>query len=332
MILITGACGFIASALTWELNENGKNNIILSGELEKEDKWLNIRDRDYYDWVHKNDLFEWLAIEENAKKITSVVHMGACSATTETDMDFLMENNYEYTKKLWKFCTERNINYIYASSAATYGLGELGYNDDVDPIELKKLKPLNKYGYSKKFFDDWAFKQNETPKQWVGIKFFNVYGPQEYHKDRMASMVFHAFNQYKKDGLVKLFKSHKSEYEDGGQLRDFVYIKDVVKVLKFFIESEGKSGIYNIGTGLARSFKDLALNAIRACANDYSLEESKVIEYVPMPEDLRGRYQYYTCAEMKKLKSVGYTEKFHTLEEGIKDYVQNHLAKENPYL
>jgi len=332
MILITGACGFIASALTWKLNESGRNDIILSGELEKEDKWLNIRDRDYYDWVHKNDLFDWLSIEENAAKITSVVHMGACSATTEADMDFLMDNNYEYTKKLWKFCTKRDINYIYASSAATYGLGELGYDDDVSPEELKKLKPLNKYGYSKKFFDDWAFKQKETPKQWVGIKFFNVYGPQEYHKDRMASMVFHAFNQYKKDGIVKLFKSHKDEYGDGGQLRDFVYIKDVVKVLKFFIESEDKSGIYNIGTGIARSFKDLALNAIRASANDYSLKESDVIEYVPMPEDLRGRYQYYTCAEMKKLKSVGYTEKFHTLEEGIKDYVQNHLAQENSYL
>lgn len=332
MILITGACGFIASALTQELNEGGINDIILSGELEKEDKWLNIRDRDYYDWVHKNDLFEWLSVEANAAKITAVVHMGACSATTETDMDFLMENNYEYTKKLWKFCTTRNINYIYASSAATYGVGELGYDDDVSPEELKKLKPLNKYGYSKKFFDDWAFKQEMTPKQWVGIKFFNVYGPQEYHKGRMASMVFHAFNQYKKDGLVKLFKSHKFEYEDGGQLRDFVYIKDVVKVLKFFMESEGKSGIYNIGTGVARSFKDLALNAVRACADDYSLEESKIIEYVPMPEDLRGKYQYYTCAEMKKLKSVGYKEKFHTLEEGIKDYVQNHLVKENPYL
>jgi ADP-L-glycero-D-manno-heptose 6-epimerase len=332
MILITGASGFIGSALTWELNENGINDIILSGELEKEDKWLNIRDRDYYDWIHKSDLFEWLAIEENAKKITAVVHMGACSATTEADMDFLMENNYEYTKKLWKFCTEKNINYIYASSAATYGIGEQGYNDDVTPEELKKLKPLNKYGYSKKFFDDWALKQTETPKQWVGIKFFNVYGPQEYHKGRMASMIFHAFNQYKKDGQVKLFKSHKEGYEDGGQLRDFVYIKDVVKVLRFFVESEGKSGIYNIGTGIARSFKDLALNAIRAAACDYTINESDVIEYVSMPEDLRGRYQYYTCAEMLKLKKVGYTEKFHSLEEGIKDYVQNHLAKENPYL
>ena len=332
MILITGASGFIGSALVWELNENGRNDIILSGELEKEDKWLNIRGRDYLDWVHKDDLFEWLAIEENAKNITAVVHMGACSATTESDMDFLMDNNYGYTKKLWEFCTERNINYIYASSAATYGMGEQGYNDEMTPEELKGLKPLNKYGYSKKIFDDWALKQENTPKQWVGIKFFNVYGPQEYHKGRMASMIFHAFNQYKKDGYVKLFKSHKEGYEDGGQLRDFVYIKDVVKVLRFFIENEDKSGIYNIGTGIARSFRDLALNAVRAAANDYTLEESKVIEYIPMPEDLRGRYQYYTCAEMKKLKKVGYTEEFHTLEDGVKDYVQNHLAKENPYL
>lgn len=332
MILITGASGFIASALTWELNENGRNDIILSGELEKEDKWLNIRDRDYYDWIHKDDLFEWLSIEENAKKIETVVHMGACSATTEADMDFLMDNNYNYTKKLWKFCTERNINYIYASSAATYGIGEQGYNDDVTPEELKKLKPLNKYGYSKKFFDDWALKQEGTPAQWVGIKFFNVYGPQEYHKGRMASMAFHGFNQYQEIGKVKLFKSHKEGYEDGGQLRDFVYIKDVVKVLRFFIESKDKSGIYNIGTGVARSFKDLILNAVRAGANDYTISESDVIEYVPMPEDLRGRYQYYTCAEMLKLKKAGYNQKFYSLEEGVKDYVQNHLSKENSYL
>lgn len=332
MILITGASGFIGSALVWELNENGINDIILSGELEKEDKWLNLRGRDYFDWVHKSDLFEWLEVEENAKKITTIVHMGACSATTESDMDFLMENNYEYTKKLWNFSTERQINFIYASSAATYGIGEQGYNDDVTAEELKKLKPLNKYGYSKKIFDDWALKQEKTPKQWVGIKFFNVYGPQEYHKGRMASMVFHAFNQYKKDGIVKLFKSHKEGYEDGGQLRDFVYIKDVVKVLHFFINSKDKSGIYNIGTGVARSFRDLALNAVRASASDYTLSEKEVIEYVPMPEDLRGRYQYYTCAEMLKLKKAGYNQKFHSLEEGVKDYVQNYLAKENPYL
>ncbi len=332
MILITGACGFIASALTWELNKNGRNDIILCGELEKEDKWLNIRDRDYSDWIHKDELFQWLETEENAIKITSVVHMGACSATTESDMDFLMKNNFEYTKKLWKFCTKKNINFIYASSAATYGLGELGYDDDVSSKELKKLKPLNKYGYSKKFFDDWALKQKETPKQWVGIKFFNVYGPQEYHKGRMASMVYHSFNQFKETGKVKLFKSHKDGYEDGGQLRDFVYIKDVVKVLNFFIESNGKSGIYNIGTGRARSFRDLALNAIRAKENNYTINEVDVIEYVPMPEDLRGRYQYYTCAEMKKLKKAGYNENFYSLEEGIKDYVQNYLSKEYPYL
>lgn len=332
MILITGACGFIASALAWELNENKENNIILSGELEDGEKWLNIRDRDYFDWVHKSDLFEWLGVEENAKKITSVVHMGAISATTEADMDLLMSNNYGYTKKLWQFCAKQNINFVYASSAATYGLGELGYNDDVTPEELKNLKPLNKYGYSKKLFDDWAFKQEEKPKQWAGIKFFNVYGPQEYHKGRMASMVYHSFNQYKENGKVKLFTSHKEGYEDGGQLRDFVYIKDVVKVLRFFTTGEGNSGIYNIGTGTARSFKDLAVNTVRAAANDYTIKEEDIIEYVPMPQDLRGRYQYYTCAEMKKLRRAGYTEEFHTLEEGVKDYVQNHLAKEHQYL
>ncbi len=332
MILITGAAGFIGSALVWRLNEEGINDIIVSDKLRNAEKWLNLRKRDYADWVDRDELFDWLAVPANAEKITAVVHMGACSATTETDGDFLMKNNYEFSKKLWDFCTERNIKYVYASSAATYGMGELGYDDEVSVEELKKLMPLNKYGYSKKFFDDWAFKQEKAPKQWVGVKFFNVYGPQEYHKGRMASMVFHAYNQYKEKGLVKLFTSHKEGYEDGWQLRDFVYIKDVVNVLKFFLDNEVESGVYNLGTGKCRAFYELALNAVRASADNYEIEGKDVIEFTPMPEDLRGRYQYFTEAAMNKLVKAGYTEKFHTLEEGVKDYVQNYLAKEDSYL
>ena len=258
--------------------------------------------------------------------------MGAFPATTERDGDFLMENNYGYSKKLWDFCAARQIPYVYASSAATYGAGELGYNDDVTPEELKKLQPLNKYGYSKKIFDDWAFKQSIAPKQWCGLKFFNVYGPQEYHKGRMASMVFHTFNQYRDNGGVKLFKSHKEGFKDGEQLRDFVYLKDVVDVMYFLLTEKVESGVYNIGTGEARSFLDLSMATMRAASNNPELKVEDVVEFIPMPEDLRGRYQYFTQASMEKLKRTGYTKKFTSLEEGVKDYVQNYLAKEDSYL
>ncbi|MBC2856425.1 MAG: ADP-glyceromanno-heptose 6-epimerase [Cetobacterium sp.] len=331
MIIVTGAAGFIASAFIWKLNEMGINDILAVDKLRTEDKWLNLRKRDYADWCDRDELFDWLAIPENAEKVTGVLHMGAISATTEKDGDLLMKNNYEYSKKLWNFCTERNINYVYASSAATYGAGEQGYNDEVSPEELKKLLPLNKYGYSKKYFDDWAFKQKNHPKQWVGVKFFNVYGPQEYHKGRMASMVFHTFNQYLKDGGVKLFKSHKDGYKDGEQLRDFVYIKDVVDVLAFFMFEKVQSGVYNLGTGTARSFHDLSLETIRYAANNQNIKTEDVIEFVPMPEDLRGKYQYFTEASMDKLKKAGYNKKFYSLEEGVKDYV-SYLTKEDPYL
>lgn len=332
MIIVTGAAGMIGSAMVWKLNEMGRNDIIVVDKLRIEEKWLNLRKRDYADWVDRDELFNWLANPANADKITGVVHMGACSATTERDGDFLMENNYGYSKKLWDFCAARQIPYVYASSAATYGAGELGYNDDVTPEELKKLQPLNKYGYSKKIFDDWAFKQSIAPKQWCGLKFFNVYGPQEYHKGRMASMVFHTFNQYRENGGVKLFKSHKEGFKDGEQLRDFVYLKDVVDVMYFLLTERVESGVYNIGTGEARSFLDLSMATMRAASNNPELKVEDVVEFIPMPEDLRGRYQYFTQASMEKLKRAGYTKKFTSLEEGVKDYVQNYLAKEDSYL
>lgn len=326
MILITGAAGFIGSALVWKLNELGRSDLILTDKLRSEEKWQNIAKRNYADWVNRDELFEWLKVEENAKKIDVIVHMGACSATTEADGDFLMKNNYEFSKKLWEFATERQIQFIYASSAATYGMGELGYNDQIDLEGHLNLRPLNKYGYSKKIFDVWALKQEKTPKQWIGLKFFNVYGPQEYHKGRMASMVFHSYNQALDQGYVKLFKSHNKEYTDGGQVRDFVYIKDVVEVMNFFIENPNKSGIFNLGTGKERSFYDLTSNTIK-----YSTLKAK-IEFIDMPMDLRGRYQYFTRAEMYKLKQAGYNKEFYSLEEGVKDYVENYLSKEDKYL
>ncbi len=336
MIIVTGAAGFIGSAFIWKLNQMGINEIIAVDKMRTGDKWLNLRKRDYADWVDRDELFAWLDKEENANKITGVAHFGAISATTEADGDLLMSNNFGYTKKLWEFCTKKNINFVNSSSAATYGGGELGYNDEISVEEFKALQPLNKYGYSKKIFDDWSFKQSETPKQWVSCKFFNVYGPQEYHKDRMASMVFHTYNQFAEKGGVNLFKSHKEGYEDGGQLRDFVYIKDVVDVLYFFLMEKAPSGVYNLGTGEARSFKDLSLNTMEWANIELKLNrevsEEKVITYVPMPEDLRGKYQYYTKAEMNKLKQAGYTKKFYSLEEGVKDYVVNYLSKEDKYL
>ncbi|MGL4253671.1 MAG: ADP-glyceromanno-heptose 6-epimerase [Fusobacteriaceae bacterium] len=332
MIIVTGAAGFIGSAFIWKLNSMGMKDIIAVDKMRDGDKWLNLRKREYADWVDRDNLFTWLENPENAKSITGVVHMGAISATTERDGDLLMSNNYEYSKKLWNFCAEHDINYVYASSAATYGAGERGYDDDISVEEYQKLMPLNKYGYSKKYFDDWAFKQEKTPKQWQGLKFFNVYGPQEYHKGRMASMVYHTFNQYKANGFVSLFSSHKEGFQDGKQMRDFVYIKDVVDVMYFLLMEKAPSGVYNLGTGEARPFYDLSLNTICASENNYDIKGEDVIRIIPMPEDLRGKYQYFTEAAMVKLKRAGYDKPFYTLEEGIKDYVVNYLSKEDPYL
>ena len=332
MIVVTGAAGMIGSAVVWKLNEMGIHNILLVDKLRSEDKWLNIRKRDYRDWMDRDIFLDWLSQDAEANEITAIVHMGACSATTETNADYLMENNYGYTKALWNYCSQRNIRFIYASSAATYGGGEKGYNDEVSPEELKSLQPLNKYGYSKKRFDDWAFKQKMHPSVWAGLKFFNVYGPQEYHKGRMASMVYHSFKQYQETGKVKLFQSHKEGYEDGGQLRDFVYLKDVVDIIYYMLTQNFSSGIYNIGTGEARSFLDLAMITIKAASGKEDIQVSDVIEFIPMPEDLRGKYQYFTQATMEKLSKTSYHLHMHSLEEGIKDYVQNYLSQEDIYL
>ena len=326
MIIITGAAGFIGSAFVWKLNTLGEKDIIVSDKLRTDEKWLNLAKREYYDWVDKDRLFDYL--ENTTDNVSAIIHMGACSATTEKDGDFLMENNYEYTKKLWNYATKKNIVFIYASSAATYGAGEQGYQDEMDLSGHENLRPLNKYGYSKKIFDVWALKQKNTPKKWFGLKFFNVYGPQEYHKGRMASMVFHTYNQYNAEKEVKLFKSHKDGFADGYQLRDFIYIKDVVSIMNFLlIDNNAPSGVYNLGTGKARAFYDLAKSSIESMNGDVSS-----INFVDMPEDLRGKYQYFTEATMEKLKKAGYKDTFTSLEDGVKDYVQNYLMKEDKYL
>ena len=315
-VIVTGGAGFIGSCIVRTLNDMGIEDITIVDHICETDKWMNMRNKKYTEYINRDEFLEKLP--EYAGKVTHIIHMGACSATTERDFDFLYKNNYEYTKTLWKFCTENQISFIYASSAATYGDGKEGFDDKED---IKRLRPLNGYGYSKQLFDLWAEKQTIAPKQHVGFKFFNVYGPNEYFKGSMASVIFHSFNKINETGEMGLFKSYKEGYEDGGQLRDFVYVKDICKVVKFMIEHEEVSGLFNLGTGQARSFYDLAASTFKAMG----LEPN--IKYIEVPESLRAKYQYYTQANMEKLRSVGYADDFYSLEDGAKDYVQNYLMK-----
>ena len=320
MILVTGGAGFIGSCIVRMLNDRGIEDIIIADHIASTDKWMNMRNKKYIEYIERSELLERLP--EFAGKLTHVIHMGACSATTEKDFDFLYKNNFEYTKTLWKFCTENKISFIYASSAATYGDGSEGFDDKCD---IDKLRPLNGYGYSKQLFDQWVKKQLNggfnRPKQHVGFKFFNVYGPNEYFKGSMASVVFHTFNDVTATGKKGLFKSYKEGYKDGEQLRDFVYVKDICNVVSFMIDHPDVSGLFNLGTGQARSFYDLAAATFDAMGKERN------IEFIDMPETLRGKYQYYTQAEMSKLREAGYTDDFYSLEEGVKDYVQGYLMK-----
>jgi ADP-L-glycero-D-manno-heptose 6-epimerase len=315
MIVVTGAAGFIGSCLLTYLNEKGIDNIIAIDKLGKKEKWKNLLNKRFTDFIDRDDFLTNL---ESFDKIEAILHIGACSDTTEPDLDYLMKINYEYSKTLFNYSIKKQIPFIYASSAATYGSGDKGYNDDESYID--KLKPLNPYGFSKQLFDSWVLKQNNKPPFWTGLKFFNVYGPNEYHKNRMASVIYHSFNQLKETGKIRLFKSHKKEYKDGEQLRDFIYVKDVIKVIYFLLVNNAQSGIYNLGTGKARTFKDLAQTVI-----DNYMPNAK-IEYFDMPEDLRSKYQYFTEASMQKLQSTGYNIPFYTLEEGVKDYIDNYLS------
>lgn len=313
--IVTGGAGFIGSCMVRTLNDMGIEDIIIVDNIASTDKWRNMVNKKYTEYIHRS---EFLAKLDTLEEVDGIIHMGACSSTTERDFDYLYKNNLEYTKALWKYCAKKEISFIYASSAATYGDGTLGFDDNAD---ISKLCPLNGYGYSKQLFDLWAEKQTEKPAQYVGLKFFNVYGPNEYFKDTMASVIFHSFIRVKNGEKIKLFKSYREGYEDGMQLRDFVYVKDICKVIKFMIENKQVCGLFNVGTGKAQSFYDLASAVYKA------LDMECDIEYIEMPEKLREKYQYFTEAKMDKLRSVGYTEEFANLEQGAKDYVRNYLEK-----
>lgn len=320
-ILLTGAAGFIGSYLLGYLNAEGYTDIIIADDFSEEDKWFNFDSKQFSGKIEREELFNWL--NTAGRGIELVVHLGARTDTTEFDYTVLERLNLEYSKKIWDYCVQQKIPLIYASSAATYGAGELGYKDDHDLTE--KLQPLNPYGVSKNEFDKWALRQTAQPPFWAGLKFFNVYGPNEYHKGRMASVIFHAFNQVRSAGKVKLFRSHRPDFKDGQQLRDFIYVKDVAKVCHWLMGHSVPSGLYNLGTGKARSFEDLAK------ATFAGMGKEPVIEYIDMPEDIRDKYQYFTEADMGKLRQAGYTGAFTTLEEGVKDYVVNYLLLKKYY-
>jgi ADP-L-glycero-D-manno-heptose 6-epimerase len=327
MILVTGAAGFIGSVMVKELNDLGHQDLLLCDQFESGDKWKNLQQLKYDSFVQIEDLFSH-PIWKKQIGLKAIYHMGACSDTTQLDMDYLYKNNTEYTNKLLALAAQKNIPIVYASSAATYGDGESGYSDDHKGIP--GLKPLNKYGYSKQLSDEWILKQTKKPKVWFGVKFFNVFGPNEYHKGKMSSVVFQSFNQIRDVGEVKLFKSHRPDYQDGEQLRDFVYVKDVVRAMIELINAGKKkpslSGIYNLGTGQARSFHDL----VKATFHSMDLEPR--IQFIDMPGELRNQYQYYTQADMSKLKKALPKFKFMKLEDAVSDYVRNHLSQKNSYL
>ncbi|MDA3904858.1 MAG: ADP-glyceromanno-heptose 6-epimerase [Bacteroidales bacterium] len=321
MIVVTGAAGFIGSVLVAKLNKEHQSNLILVDEFSKSEKAKNLENKSFLAKIDREIFFDWLEI--NHQSVEYIFHIGARSATTEFNVDVLNKLNLHYTQEMWEACSKHSIPLIYASSAATYGMGELGYNDSHEIVE--QLQPLNPYGRSKNDFDKWALKQEKTPPFWAGLKYFNVYGPNEYHKGLMASVILHAFNQIKNTGQVKLFKSHHSDYKDGMQLRDFVYVKDVVDIMLFLMKNKVESGIYNVGTGHAQTFLDLAN------ATFYALNLEPNIVFVPTPVNIRDKYQYFTEAKMDKLRSQGYSAKFSTLDEGVKDYVRNYLKNELIY-
>lgn len=314
-IIVTGGAGFIGSCIVRDLNDKGREDIVIVDDIGLTDKWMNMRNKKYLRYVHKADFIESLS---KCDEIEAIIHMGACSSTTEKDFDYLWKNNFEYTKTLWEYCSNNQIPFIYASSAATYGDGSKGFDDRTD---IDQLEPLNGYGYSKQVFDQWVKHQAKSfPKQYVGLKFFNVYGPNEYCKGSMASMVFHGYRQIRETGRIKLFKSYKDGIADGDQRRDFVYVKDVCDVIMWLLDHPEVNGLFNVGTGMAQSFRELAEATFRALGKEPN------IEYIDMPETLKDKYQYYTQAEMGKLREAGYTKDLMDIEHGAADYVQNHLA------
>jgi len=319
MVIVTGANGFIGSVMVWELNQRGFNDVIAVDSVSLSVRNL-LQNRQFAHFLLKDELWAYLASDKAKEEVTWIIHMGACSSTTETNKEFLWENNTHYTQRIFEWCTQNDKAMIYASSAATYGAGELGFDDSTDP---DTLKPLNLYGESKVLFDRWALKQSKTPAQWYGLKFFNVFGPNEFHKDAMSSVAFKAFHQIKQSGTLKLFKSADPNYKDGEFMRDFVYVKDVTGWMFELMEKKPQSGIYNMGFGKPRSWLDLSRSVFSAI----NLEMN--ITWTDMPENIRGQYQYYTSAQMNKWLAAGMSAPKWPLETAVKDYVQNYLNMDN---
>ena len=316
MIVVTGAAGFIGSCLVRKLNDERFFDIVVVDDFSNAKKNFNLEGKKFVQQVHRDNFAHWL--QENHRFVEFVFHIGARTDTTEMNVEIFDKLNLNYTKEVWKLCTEYGLPLVYASSAATYGAGECGYDDDHKNVD--KLKPLNPYGDSKNEFDKWALKEKQSPYFWAGLKFFNVYGPNEYHKTRMASVIFHAYNQVKNAGEVKLFRSHRPDYKDGEQKRDFVYVKDVVDICYFLMHHRRDAGIYNLGSGKARTFLDLVNNIF------YALDKEPRIKFIDTPLDIRDKYQYFTEANMSKIRAIGFDQPFHTLEQGVHDYVKNYLV------
>ena len=321
MIVVTGAAGFIGSCLVSKLNSEGFNHIIVVDKFDNEEKNKNLEGKRILESIDRDNFFTWL--DTVGEKVEFIFHLGARTDTAEFDKDLLNKMNTEYTKQIWEKCIQYQIPMVYASSAATYGLGEYGYDDNQENIP--NLIPLNPYGESKNDFDKWAIEQEQQPFFWAGLKFFNVYGPNEYHKGRMASVIMHAFNQIDKTGAMKLFRSHNPEFKDGEQMRDFVYVKDVVDVCYFLMHHRRDSAIYNLGSGKARTFLDLVRATFKA------MDKKEDISFIDTPADIRDKYQYFTEANMAKLKSIGFTQEFTSLEDGVEDYVKNYLSSNSYY-
>lgn len=317
LIAVTGAAGFIGSCLVAHLNALGYHNLLLVDDFSNKSKVYNLMGKAYALKIHREQFMDWCAGHPGA--VRAIFHLGARTDTTLMDKEVFKKLNLSYSKAVWEYCAEQGIPMVYASSAATYGDGAYGYDDDHDVV--RRLVPLNPYGASKNDFDIWALDQKSAPPFWAGLKFFNVYGPNEYHKGRMASVAFHAYQQIKDRGYIRLFRSHRPDFEDGGQLRDFVYVKDVVKVVDWLMEHRPASGLYNVGTGQARSFIDLAQTILRL------VHPSGKVEFIDTPLDIRDKYQYFTQANMDKLRMAGYTEPFYTLEAGVEDYLHNYLEQ-----
>ena len=326
MIILTGGGGMIGSMIAWHLNiQMNFDDFVIVDDLINEQQENNFNKRKFIEYNAKDDLEKYLSDKKN---VSAVIHMGAISATTESNFNRLLQSNIRFSQALWHWCAENKVPFIYASSAATYGDGSVGYDDNES--ELDKLSPLNAYGYSKHFFDRWVqlelSKNQPTPPQWCGLKFFNVYGPNEYHKGRMASVVFHSFNQFKETNQIKLFKSEHPSYADGMQVRDFIYVKDAVKIIIFFLNNSNFSGLYNAGTGNAETFKALAEALL---INTKGQPDD--IKYIEMPNDLKGKYQYYTQATMNKINSIGFNDNFMNLKEGVTDYLESYLLTSDRY-